>query len=57
MSRVKLHDAEIGQVNARAPSGVSDRIQTIELKARGVEGFGVSGAWDPHGLLALAAAA
>jgi hypothetical protein len=37
MSRVKLHDAEIGQVNARAPSGVSDRIQTIELKARGLQ--------------------
>jgi hypothetical protein len=24
-------------VNARAPSGVSDRIQTIELKARGLD--------------------
>jgi hypothetical protein len=37
VARVKLHDAEIGQVNARAPSGVSDRIQTTELKARGLD--------------------
>jgi len=27
----------------------------VEQQARGVEGFGVSGAWDPRGLLALAA--
>ena len=32
-----------------------DRLLGVEQQARGVEGFGVSGAWDPHGLLALAA--
>jgi hypothetical protein len=40
---------------ARTPPGVSDRLLGVEQKARGVKGFGVSGAWEPNGLLSLAA--
>ena len=55
LSRIPAIDAEISRINGSAPSGVKDRLLNVEQQARGVEGFGVSGAWDPRGLLALAA--
>jgi hypothetical protein len=55
LSCIPAIDAEVERINGRAPSGVSDRLLKVEQKARGVDGFGVSGAWDPRGLLALAA--
>ena len=55
LSRIPAIDAEVSRINGSAPPGVKDRLLGVEQQARGVEGFGVSGAWDPHGLLALAA--
>ena len=55
LSRIPAIDAEVSRINGSAPSGVKDRLLGVEQQARGVEGFGVSGAWDPRGLLALAA--
>ena len=55
LSRIPAIDAEVSRINGSAPSGVKDRLLKVEQQARGVEGFGVSGAWDPRGLLALAA--
>jgi hypothetical protein len=55
LSRIPAIDQEVSRVNGSAPPGVKDRLLGVEQQARGVEGFGVSGAWDPHGLLALAA--
>ena len=55
LSRIPAIDAEVSRINGSAPSGVKDRLLKVEQQARGVEGFGVSGAWDPHGLLSLAA--
>jgi hypothetical protein len=39
---------EVSRINGSAPPGVSDRLLKVEEKARGVEGFGVSGAWEPR---------
>ena len=55
LSRIPAIDAEVSRINGSAPSGVKDRLLEVEQKARGVDGFNVSGAWDPRGLLALAA--
>jgi predicted transcriptional regulator len=55
LSRIPAIDADVSRINGSAPSGVKDRLLKVEQQARGVEGFGVSGAWDPRGLLALAA--
>ena len=55
LSRIPAIDAEVSRINGSAPPGVKDRLLGVEQKARGVEGFGVSGAWDSRGLLALAA--
>jgi hypothetical protein len=55
LSRIPAIDAEVSRINGSAPSGVKDRLLKVEQQARGVEGFGVSGAWDPRGLLSLAA--
>jgi hypothetical protein len=55
LSRIPAIDAEVSRINGSAPSGFKDRLLGVEQQARGVEGFGVSGAWDPRGLLALAA--
>ena len=55
LSRIPAIDSEVSRINGSAPSGVKDRLLKVEQQARGVEGFGLSGAWDPRGLLALAA--
>jgi hypothetical protein len=55
LSRIPAIDKDVDRINGSAPPGVSDRLLGVEQKARGVEGFGASGAWDPHGLLSLAA--
>ena len=55
LSRIPAINQEVSRINGSAPPGVKDRLLGVEQQARGVEGFGVSGAWDPHGLLALAA--
>ena len=55
LSRIPAIDAEVSRINGSASAGVKDRLRKVEQQARGVEGFGVSGAWDPHGLLSLAA--
>jgi hypothetical protein len=55
LSRIPAIDAEVSRINCSAPPGVKGRLLGVEQQARGVKGFGVSGAWDPHGLLSLAA--
>jgi hypothetical protein len=55
LSRIPAIDKDIDRINGSAPPGVSDRLLGVEQKARGVKGFGVSGAWEPNGLLSLAA--
>jgi hypothetical protein len=54
LSRIPAIDREVDRINGSAPSGISDRLLKVEQKARGVNHFGVSGAWQPNGLLALA---
>jgi predicted transcriptional regulator len=55
LSRIPAIDAEVMRINISAPPGVKGRLRGVEQQARGVQGFAVSGAWDPRGLLALAA--
>jgi hypothetical protein len=55
LSRIPAIDKDVDRINGSAPPGVSDRLLGVEQKARGVKGFGVSGAWEPNGLLSLAA--
>jgi predicted transcriptional regulator len=54
LSRIPAIDKDVDRINGSAPPGVGDRLLGVEQKARGVEGFGVSGAWEPNGLLSLA---
>ena len=54
LARIPAIDAEVSRINGSAPPGVNDRLLRVEQQARGVKGFGVSGAWAPQGLLALA---
>ena len=55
LSRIPAIDKDVDRINGSAPPGVSNRLLGVEQQARGVKGFGVSGAWEPKGLLALAA--
>jgi hypothetical protein len=55
LSRIPAIDAEVSRINCSAPPGVKGRLLGVEQQARDVKGFDVSGAWDPRGLLSLAA--
>jgi hypothetical protein len=54
LARIPAIDQEVSRINGSAPPGVPARLRPVEQKARGVNYFGVSGAWQSNGLLALA---
>jgi hypothetical protein len=48
LERISAMNARVDNINRHAPSGVGERLESVEQLARGVSGFG------PNGLLELA---